>query len=114
VGWNDHRPEDETAFRGYLADLLRCGRLDAASPAGRLAARVSAGGVETLDAVERIAFERLVLDPFGRRKCARCGLLIPWAEMLDAADRGSRCGYCAHMEERQEAASPAAPASPEA
>lgn len=99
MGWNDHLPEDEPSFRGYLAALVAAGRLDPGSPAGRLAARAARDGTSDFSADEEERFGREVLLPFGRRRCSLCGVLVPWGEMLDALDGAALCGWCRRKEQ---------------
>jgi hypothetical protein len=101
MGWNDHLPEDEPGFRSYMAALVESRRLDARSAAGQLASRAAREGTSGFTAEELERIGREVLLPFGRRKCSLCGVLVPWAEMLDALDGAPRCGWCRRSEEER-------------
>lgn len=58
-------------------------------------------GYEALSFRQKYVFDKAIsqntID-----SCERCGISIPWCEMLEALDNGGYCNYCQHMMEKEE------------
>lgn len=56
-------------------------------------------GYASLSKKQRYIFDKSI-ENHTIDECQRCGVDIPWCEMLEALVNGGYCGYCQHMMEK--------------
>lgn len=64
-----------------------------------IAKRMLAKGYDSLSDKQKYVFNKAI-EKNAVDKCKRCGIDIPWGEMLEALDNGGYCNYCHHMMEK--------------
>lgn len=87
----------EEDFNGFLQDLINSHRLE--SKEEGISKLVLDKGYESLSEKQKYVFDKLI-DENIVEECKRCGLNIPWCEMLEALDNGGYCNYCQYMMEK--------------
>lgn len=90
---------NEEDCNGYLEQLIESGRLD--STQSGITKLVIDKGYDVLSPRQRKVFGYMI-DTNTVESCERCGISIPWCEMLEALDNGGYCSYCQHMIEKME------------
>lgn len=58
-------------------------------------------GYESLSEKQKFVFNLMINDNI-INECQKCGIDIPWCEMLDALNNGNLCNYCRHIERKME------------
>ncbi len=84
----------EESFKGFVVELINSGRLET-NEAG-IAKQMLDKGYESLSEKQKFVFDKAI-ENNTVDACQRCGLDIPWSEMLEALDNGGYCNYCQHM-----------------
>lgn len=88
---------NEDDFNGFVEELINSSRLEG-KEAG-IAKQMLDKGYDSLSEKQRYIFDKAI-ENNTVDECQRCGVDIPWCEMLEALDNRSYCGYCQHMMEK--------------
>ena len=91
---------NEEDFGGFVSALITSGRIEG-KEAG-IAKYMIDHGYESLSEKQKFVFDQMIKDNTVD-ECQRCGVDIPWCEMLEALDNGGLCGYCQHVKEKMDA-----------
>ena len=86
-------------FEGFVEDLINSGRIEDKELG--IAKRMLDKGYDSLSVKQKYVFDKMIRDN-SIEECARCGVTIPWCEMLEALDNGGYCNYCQYMMEKIE------------
>ena len=87
----------EEDFNGFVEELINSSRLEG-KEAG-IAKLMLDKGYDSLSEKQKFVFDKAI-ENNTFDECQRCGVDIPWCEMLEALDNGGYCGYCQHMMEK--------------
>jgi transcription initiation factor IIE alpha subunit len=87
----------EEDFNGFVEELINSSRLEGME-AG-IAKLMLDKGYDSLSEKQKFVFDRAI-EKNTVDECQRCGVDIPWCEMLEALDNGGYCGYCQYMMEK--------------
>ena len=87
----------EEEFEGYVQELIDVGRIDG-KEAG-IARLMLDKGYDSLSDKQKYVFDNMIKQ-HTVNECQRCGVDIPWCEMLEAIYNGGYCNYCQHMKEK--------------
>lgn len=87
----------EDDFNGFVEELINLSRLEVKEEG--IAKRMLAKGYDSLSDKQKYVFDKTI-EKNAVDKCQRCGIDIPWCEMLEALDNGGYCNYCHHMMEK--------------
>lgn len=90
---------NEEDFDGFVEQLIGSGRID--DKQSGIAKLYLDKGYDILSEKQKYVFDKSIEDN-SIDSCERCGIDIPWCEMLDALDNGGYCNYCQHMMEKEE------------
>ena len=88
---------NEDDFNGFVEELINSSRLE--SKEAGIAKQMLDKGYDSLSEKQRYIFDKAI-ENNTVDECQRCGVDIPWCEMLEALDNGGYCGYCQHMMEK--------------
>lgn len=91
--------EDNDGYNDFLKQLIECNLLE--EKVAGIAKKVISDGIESLSPKQKFVFEKGVTDEYVTKECTRCGLNIPWEEMLAASEDGL-CSWCRHQEEKDD------------
>ncbi|RSL32656.1 hypothetical protein D7Z54_14490 [Salibacterium salarium] len=97
---NTNKHGDTEDLQHYLEDLLRINTIDDQRAFG-ITKQIIEEGPRDLSDNQLHVFRDYVLENFHTEECDRCGLNVPWSEMLEANDDGF-CSYCRHMLEKND------------
>lgn len=88
---------NEEGLSAFVEELIDSNRLEGME-AG-IAKLMLDKGYDSLSEKQRYIFDKLIenhtIDEY-----QRCGVDIPWCEMLETFVNGGYCGYCQHMMEK--------------
>ena len=73
--------------------------MDTTIPSGWECSVFATKGYDSLSDKQKYVFDKAI-EKNAVDKCQRCGIDIPWCEMLEALDNGGYCNYCHHMMEK--------------
>ena len=90
---------NEDDFEGFVSDLISSGRIE--SKEAGIAKYMIGNGYESLSEKQKFVFDHMIIDNTVD-ECQRCGIDIPWCEMLEALDNGGLCNYCQHVKEKMD------------
>lgn len=88
---------NEDDFNGFVEELINSSRLEGKESS--IAKQMLDKGYDSLSEKQRYIFDKAI-ENNTVAECQRCGVDIPWCEMLEALDNGGYCGYCQHMMEK--------------
>lgn len=86
-------PDDDDGRHAFLKDLVQGNYIEESA----LGVAKAVLGGKTLSPRQLYVFRNYTLKPFITESCERCGLPVPWSEMLHAYEHGGLCSYCVHM-----------------
>lgn len=89
----------EDDFNGFLEDLIVSGRIDEKEIG--ISKFMMDNGYEALSVKQKYVFDTMIKNNTVD-ECWRCGVDIPWCEMMEALDNGGLCSWCQHMEEKDD------------
>lgn len=87
----------ENDFNVFVEELIILSRIEDKEEG--IAKRMLAKGYDSLSDKQKYVFDKAI-EKNAVDKCQRCGIDIPWCEMLEALDNGGYCNYCHHMMEK--------------
>lgn len=90
---------NEDDFDGFVQELIDRDMLDP-KQAG-IAKYFLDHGYDALSSKQQFVFDQAIAT-YTIDECKRCGMDIPWCEMMEAYDNGGYCNYCQHMMEKIE------------
>jgi len=90
---------NEDDFTGFLQELIDSNQLEPMQKG--ITKLVIDKGYDALSFKQKTVFDYMV-EEYTNDVCERCGVEIPWCEMLDTLDNGGYCNYCKHMLEKNE------------
>ena len=88
---------NEEGLSAFIEELIDSNRLEGME-AG-IARLMLDKGYDSLSKKQRYIFDKSI-ENHTIDECQRCGVDIPWCEMLEALVNGGYCGYCQHMMEK--------------
>ncbi|UPS45357.1 hypothetical protein M1D30_04065 [Prevotella sp. E15-22] len=91
---------NEDDFKGFVEDLISSGRIE--DKEAGIAKYMIDNGYESLSEKQKYVFDQMIKDNTVE-ECQRCGVDIPWCEMLEALYNGGLCNYCQHVKEKMDA-----------
>ena len=89
----------ESDFNGFVAELISSNRIE--EKESGIAKLMLEKGYESLSKKQKYVFDRMI-NNYTIDECQRCGIEIPWCEMLASLDNGGLCNYCQHEKEKME------------
>lgn len=92
------RFEDNDYF-SYLQELINNDMIENEAAVG-ITKMIIDGRVNELSQKQKSVFKKYVAEEYDIKICERCGIEIPWCEMIFSFDNGGLCNYCEHMLEK--------------
>ena len=96
----DKKRYTEDGFQGFVAELVASNKIEEKELG--IAKQMLDKGYKSLSEKQKYVFDRMI-NNHTVNECQRCGIDIPWCEMLAALDNGGLCNYCQHLKERMDA-----------
>lgn len=94
---NERYNEDD--FKGFVQELISSHRLTDIEKG--ISKRMLDKGYDSLSDKQKYVFDKMI-EGNTVKECKRCGIDIPWCEMMEALDNGGYCNYCQHMMEKDD------------
>ena len=90
---------NEEDFKGFVEELVKSYRLSDIETG--ISKRMLDKGYDSLSDKQKYVFDKMIMR-ITVKECKRCGVDIPWCEMMEALDNGGYCNYCQHMMEKDD------------